>query len=73
MLAGLIFVLMVLELVVPARSQGLIMLPAVLAAVFIVLPVCAFLAWRHDAPWALLLQVAIAGFLGISSDRKSVV
>ncbi len=32
-----------------------------------VLPVCAFLAWRHDAPWALLLQVAIAGFLGISS------
>jgi hypothetical protein len=40
-LAGLIFVLATVEFAVPQRSLGVYLLPAVLAAIFVVLPACA--------------------------------
>jgi hypothetical protein len=43
LLVGLIFGLVTLEVVFPERSQGIVMLPAVLAAALVVLPVCALL------------------------------
>src|SRR5262249_55094451 len=42
-LIGLIFVLASLEVVFPEKSQGVYMLPATLAAAFVVLPICAVL------------------------------
>jgi hypothetical protein len=63
----IVFVLVSLEVAIPERSRGIYMLPALVAAVCIVLPVCAFLEPRSLARERLdrALWLYLAGELAV--------